>query len=273
MQATRKILSTREGTLAFAAIAALAAVAVLLTFMSSYKHRLNVGADPVTVLVAKGPLPKGSSGDLIAKKGLFQATGFKRDEVKDGAITDPASLRGMVATHSIVRGQQLTAADFARPTDPVLSKLGEDQRAVTVPLDSAHGMIGQVQAGDHVDVYAGFQVQSEGGSRPRPVLRVLLQDVEVLKAPEEGTKQGGLGGGNQTQNVVLRVADKDAVQLAFSSDNGKIWIAQRPQAGATQSKPSLVTLDRLLLGMDPIPVDRFLSGKRDLINKVYRGDF
>jgi pilus assembly protein CpaB len=272
VQATRKILATREGTLAFAAIAALAAIAVLLAFMRGYKHRLDVGADPVTVLVAKGSLPKGSSGDLIAAKGLFQATGFKRDEVKEGAITDPASLRGTVASHNLVPGQQLTAADFAKPTDPVLSKLGADQRAVTLPLDSAHGMIGEIHAGDHVDVFAGFQVQPEGAGRPRPVLRVLLQDVEVLKAPETQAK-GGLGGGNQTQNVVLRVPQKDAPQLAFALDNGKIWISLRPQAGATQDRPSLVTLDQLLLGMDPIPVDRFLAKKRDLINKVYRGDF
>jgi Flp pilus assembly protein CpaB len=272
VQATRKILATREGTLAFAAIAALAAVAVLLVFMRGYKHRLNVGADPVTVLVAKGPLPKGSSGDLIAKKGLFQATGFQRDEVKEGAITDPAELRGMVTSHNLVPGQQFTTADFTRPTDPVLSKLGDDQRAVTLPLDPAHGMIGEIHAGDHVDVYAGFQVQPAGSGRPRPVLRVLLQDVEVLKVPEASAKSGGLSSANQTQNVVLRVPDEEAPQLAFSQDNGKVWIALRPQAGATQGTPSLVTLDRLLLGMDPIPVDSVLSKKRDLIDKVYRGE-
>ena len=273
MHAMRKILSTREGTLGFAVVAGFLSVVVVLVFMRGYKRTLNEGAQPVTVLVAKGPLPKGSSGDLIAKKGLFQATAFKREQIREGAFTDPASLRGMVAVHEIVRGQQLTVADFARPTDPVLSKLAENHRAVTVPLDTAHGMIGQIRAGDHVDVFAGFQVQSDGSGRPRPVLRVLLQDVEVLKAPSATGKGGALTSAAQTQNVVLRVAEEDAPELAFSSDNGKVWIALRPQAGAHQDKPSLVTLDRLLLGLDPIPVDRFLANKRGLINKVYRGDF
>jgi Flp pilus assembly protein CpaB len=271
MQVTRKLLSTRAGTLGFAALAALLAAATLVAFMHSYKRTVDRNADPVTVLVAKGPLPKGSSGDVMAKKGLFHATGLKRDQVKDGAITDPSSLQGMVTAHPIVRGQQLTTADFTKPTDPVMSKLGDDQRAVTLPLDTAHGMIGDIHAGDRVDVFAGFQVQPDNAGRPRPVLRVLLQDVEVLKAPPAG-KTGGLSG-QQNQYVVLRVSDKDAPQLAFSSDNGKVWIALRPQAGAKQDKPSLVTLDRLLLGMDPIPVDRFLAKKRSLIAKVYRGDF
>ena len=257
MQITRKILSTREGTLAFAVVAALLAIAVLLVFMRGYKRSLDQGAEPVTVLVAKDQLPKGSSGDAIAGKGLFQATGFKREQVKEGAITDPSSLRGQVAAQNIVPGQQLTTADFTKPNDPVLSKLEEDQRAVTVPLDMAHGMIGQVQAGDHVDVFAGFQVHPDGATRPRPVLRVLMQNVEVLRAPPVGDKATqGLNQQNQVQNVVLRVKDKQAVELAFASDNGKVWVTLRPQAGATQDKLSLTNLDRLLLGLDPIPLDR-----------------
>jgi Flp pilus assembly protein CpaB len=262
MQATRKLLSTRQGTLGLAVLAGLLAVAALLTFMSGYKRNLDKDAQPVTVLVAKGSLPKGSSGDLIARKGLFQATGFKRQQVEDGAITDPAGLRGLVAVKEIVPGQQLTTADFAKPSDPVLSKLGADERALSVPLDSSHGMIGDVQAGDHVDVYAGFQVQPDGATRPRPVLRVLLQDVEVLKAPEGDQKSQGLAGGaSQTQNVVLRVRDQDAPGLAFSEDNGHVFLVLRPQAGAAPAKPTLTTLEQLLTGMPALPLNGSLAKK------------
>jgi Flp pilus assembly protein CpaB len=270
VQMTRKLLSTREGTLAFATLAGLLAIGLLLAFMGAYKNSVDEGAQPVTVLVARDSLPKGVSGDMIAEKGMFQATGFKRDQVKDGAVTDPASLRGQVATHNLVKGQQLTVADFSRPTNPVLSRLANDQRAVTIPVDSAHGMAGQIQTGDHVDVFAGFQVQSlGGGTRARPVLRVLLQDVEVLQAPPT-PKEGGLGSQSQTQNVVLRVSDKDAPQVAFSSDNGKLWISLRPPAGAKQDPPSIVTLERLLLGLDPIPVG---AGKRAGLAQLNQGDF
>jgi Flp pilus assembly protein CpaB len=267
VKTTRKILSTREGTLAFAVLAGLLAIGLLLAFMGAYKNSVDEGAQPVTVLVARDSLPKGVGGDVIAEKGLFQATGFKRDQVKEGALTDPASLRGQVAVHDLVRGQQLTTADFSQPKNPVLSQLSADQRAVTIPLDAAHGMVGQIQTGDHVDVFAGFQVQPAGSAgRAHPVLRVLLQDVEVLQAPP-APKQGGLSAGGQTQNVVLRVSDKDAPQLAFSSDNGKLWISLRPPAGAKQDPPSMVTLNRLLLGMDPIPV-----GGKNRISQLNEGD-
>jgi Flp pilus assembly protein CpaB len=264
---TRKILSTREGTLAVAAVAALIALATLLVFVRGYKRSVDDGAQPVTVLVAKSPLEKGSSGDAIARRGLFQATGFKREQVKDGAITDPGSLRGLVTAHEIVPGQQLTTADFMKQTDPVLSRLSADERAVTVPLDAAHGMIGQIEVGDRVDVLAGFQVQPDGAARPRPVLRVLLQDVEVLKAPPPGeADDGGVGGGaNDVRTVVLRVDAEHTPEVAFSSDNGQLWIVQRPQADSTDGAPSLVTLERLLLGLDPVPV-----GDRTAIERATR---
>jgi Flp pilus assembly protein CpaB len=274
MSLVRRVLATREGTIAFAIVAAVLAAVMLMAFTRGYKRSVERNGESVTVLVAKDALPKGSSGDVIAEKGLFQTTGFARDQVKDGAITDPATLRGLVAAHPLVRGQQITIADFVKPSDPVLSRLADERRAMTIPLDSAHGMIGRIHAGDHVDVLTGFQVQPDGAGRPRPVLRTLLQDVEVLEAPAGDKGQGGLGSSSsQTQNVTLRIAEKDAPQLAFASDNGKVWIVLRAQAGAKQSAMSLVTLDRLLLGLDPIPVDRFLANKRSLIRKVYRGDF
>ena len=104
MRTARKLLSTREGTLGFATLAGLLAVGLLLAFMGAYRNSVDEGAQPVTVLVARDSLPKGVSGDVIAEKGRFQATGFKRDQVKEGALTDPASLRGQVAVHNLVRG-------------------------------------------------------------------------------------------------------------------------------------------------------------------------
>jgi pilus assembly protein CpaB len=263
MRLSRKILSTRGGTMVFAAMVALLAAGALMVFVNGYKRSVDASAEPLTVLVAKEPLPKGSSGDLIAQKSLYQATGLKREQIKEGAITDPASLRGQVATHNIVPGQQLTTGDFARPTDPVLSKLGADDRGLGVALDIAHGLVGQVGAGDHVDVYATFMVKPDGAAQPRPITRVLLQNVEVLSAPELDEKDsGGPGAGAQIHNLVLRVPEKRAHELAFAQDNGKVWVALRPQAGADESPLSLTNLDRIVTGLAPIPLGDFRDRAR-----------
>jgi len=118
MQAARKILSTRQGTLGFAAAAAALAIVVLLVFMQSYKRSLDQRADPVTVLVAKGELPRGSSGDVVAGKGLFKATGFKREQVREGAITDPSSLRASVDFAELLQRAAMASLERGYPDVP-----------------------------------------------------------------------------------------------------------------------------------------------------------
>jgi hypothetical protein len=71
----------------------------------------------------------------------------------------------------------------------------------------------------------------------------------VLNAPD--SSGGGVGGGDNT-NITLRVSDRDAANLAFTADNGKVWIVLRPPAGAHDSRPSTVTLQTLLAGTRPI---------------------
>jgi hypothetical protein len=80
----------------------------------------------------------------------------------------------------------------------------------------------------------------------------------VLAVPADAG--GGLGGGSQEANVVLRLSDEQAAQLAFASDNGKIWFSLRPQSGASPAAPSFVTLETLLLGVKPVTVVKSFGG-------------
>ena len=91
---------------------ALAAVAFL-----TYRHYrghlvLNTGP-PVTVLVAKQAIPKGTPLRIIASKPLYTVETFRPSEVVGGAFSsDPSALRGMVTVKRIRAGEQLTTADF-----------------------------------------------------------------------------------------------------------------------------------------------------------------
>ncbi len=253
MQYAQKVLSTRGGTIAVSALAALLAAAIFIVYLKSYRTSLNEAAQPTTVLVAKSLIEKGTSGSVIGSGELFQTTDMPKSELKEGAVTDVAALRGRVAVHDVYPGQQLTTADFsAVPTDAVQTKITQDERAIAVPLDSAHGLIGHAQSGDRVDILAGFNV--DRADVTRPVLKMIMQDILVLEAPSE-TEAGVGAGGGKTGNVVLRMSDKQAADLAFASDNGKLWIVLRPKTGASQYRPSLVTLETVLFGVKPIRVE------------------
>lgn len=255
MQFAQRIFSTRGGTIAVGALAAALAAAVFVVYLHRYRASLNEASQPMTVLVAKGLIERGTSGTVIASEDLFQVTSTPKGELKEGAITDPDLLRGHVATSDIFPGAQLTAAQFsAGATDTVSARVVEYERGIAVPVDEAHGMIGKVQTGDHVDVIAGFIIDGDDGKQ-HPVTRLLVQNVLVLDAPAES--KAGFATGANKQSVILRMTDEEAAQTAFASEYGKVWIVVRPRSGSEQSLPSVVTLDRLLAGLKPIPVGRY----------------
>ena len=44
--------------------------------------------------------------------------------------------------------------------------------------------------------------------------------------------------GGSGANLNFKVTDVQATKLAFASDNGKLWLALRPSAGAKTAPPS-----------------------------------
>jgi Flp pilus assembly protein CpaB len=252
VQVVQKMLSTRGGTIALGGVAALMAAFVLLLYLSSYRSSVSADSEPVTVLVARTLIEKGMPGDIVGVRGLFNRDKAPRGQVREGAITDPSTLRGRVAVDDIYPGQQLTVADFAGTTDAIGAKLAGKNRAIAVPLDAARGMVGKVEAGDRVDVLAGFNVVAGGFGQGRPVVKVIMQNALVLDAP--AASGAGLGTANQTANIVLRVNRNQATEIAWAVDNGKIWVILRPRAGAPVTKPGIVTAESLLVGIPPVAV-------------------
>jgi Flp pilus assembly protein CpaB len=248
----RRFAGTRGGAITIAATAAALAGIVLLTFISQYKDRVQGGTVEHSVLVADRLIPKGTSGAVVVSDGLFKPSSVQGENVAAGALASSAALGGKVATRDIYPGQQITAADFASNADPLRGQLSGLQRAMDVPIDDAHGLIGEVRAGDSVDVLAGFNTANSNTGRGRPQLRTLIQDVRVLKAPDGGGKTTG----NDTKDLTVRVTADQAGQLAFAADNGKVWFVLRPPVGAKDPRPSSVTLESLLTGAPTIEVGR-----------------
>ena len=246
---TSRIFSTRGGTIAVGVAAAALAGLLLIVYLNRYRANVAATGAPATVLVAKRLIPQGTPGTIIASQGFFELTRVPKDQLKVGAIADPGIVAGRETLADIYPNQQLTVGDFSvGATYAAATRITGDERAISVPIDSAHGLIGQVRAGDHVDVYVGLNVGEAGGSRA--VLGLLAPNQLVLEAP---TQAGGSGtGGSHNSNIVLKVKTKDAAKLAFAADNGKIWLILRPQSGAKPTTPSIATVRNLLLGVAPL---------------------
>ncbi len=248
---TGRPLSSKNGSIAAAAVAAAIAGLLIVFFLQQYRDNVNEDGVPTAALVAEQLIEQGASGDTVGAQGRFKATTVPRDQLKPGAVTDAASLRGKVATADILPGQQLTAADFKPVGRGIVTKLAADERAITIALDSAHGLVANIGAGDHVDVLSGFLLDSSTG-RQRPALRMLMQNVLVLAVPAKTAKRGP--GANATSEVTLRVAAAAAPKLAFAADNGKLWLVLRPQNGEKIDNSTLVSMASLLGDAKPVRV-------------------
>ena len=248
---TGGLLSTRHGTISVAVAVALVAGALILLFVDNYRSSVAAEGEPARVLVANGLIEKGSAGDILANERMFRSAQVRADQVKAGAVVDPATLRSKIATRDVLPGQQLMAADFVPARDTVGSRLGSAHRAIAVPVDPAHGLTGPLRTGDRIDVLAGFS--TDNGGVGRPVVKKIVSDVLVLKAPAaEGGEKG---------NAVLRVPAKTAAQVAFAADNGKVWLVLRPGVGVRESPDDIVTLESLLFGRKAIKLEKPAGGR------------
>jgi len=230
---SNKLLTTRRGTVMLGAAAAVLAGIALLVYLNQYRDSVNSKNAPISVLVAKSLIQKGTPGNVIGSTRLFEVSSIPKDQAKTGAFVDPATLTGEVALTDIYPGQQLTAADFGVGGNALTQQLARDQRAVVIPLDSPSQVGGQIGAGDRVDVWVGFNGQGSNGVA-RPMVREVLQNMYVMNA--------GVGGGG----VTVRATAKEAGQLIYASQNAKVWLVLRPAVGSTTTHPPVITSNDLL---------------------------
>jgi Flp pilus assembly protein CpaB len=206
-----------------AAVLSLLAGAALLVFLREYRDNLT-STDRVRVVVARSLIPKGTPGEVVLEKRLYKVVRVEQGELADGAVIDPDVLKKRAAADDVFPGHQLTEDDFGVADGTIRSRLSEYQRAMTVPVDKAHGMIGEIEAGDRVDVIT----TDDGGIGILSAAQVAARNALVLAVPEEG------GGGvtARQEPVSIRVSDRAAATIAAAADGGKVWLVLRPPVGA-----------------------------------------
>src|SRR5262245_26719572 len=194
-------LSTRGGTLLVAALLSLLAGAALLVFLRQYREDVT-SSDRVRVVVAASLVPKGTPGDVILEKRMYRIARVRSDDVRDGALTDPADLTGQAVTSDVFPGHQLTVGDLEEAKGKLPAKLADFDRAITVPVDRAHGMVGKIDEGDRVDVITTTDSQTGGVT----IATVAVRDALVLAVPSGDESSSS----SRQQQVTIRVPDRAA---------------------------------------------------------------
>jgi len=192
------------------ASAVLAGLLIYL-FVSHYRKTTVLAPSNVTVFVARSYIPRGTPQSTVAAGGMLKPVSVPTTQAVAGAITDPSAITGQVSTAPITAGQQITASDFTTGNVTIGAYLKGNERAVAFSLDTEHGLTSYVVAGSTVDIMGLDGDKAE----------MLAQNVSVI------ANAGG--------NVVLRVSDKQALQLTSATGVSSLWLTLRPAAGAKDS--------------------------------------
>lgn len=154
----------------------LAAVAGLASY--SYLHdvqnRAYHNAKLVGVYTLSGPVAAGTTGATVISQGLVKQGKIPQQYLPTDAVTDLATIRNEVATTSLSSGQILESGLFTNPATAAATPaeaIPHGDVAITVSVDTVHGVAGLIRPGNLVDIL----VETAPG-----VEQFLYQNVSVL---------------------------------------------------------------------------------------------
>lgn len=216
---------------------ALALVAALLTsfYVTNYQRNVRKDETNVPVWVAKRDIPTGTSGTDAERKGMLTKSEVVRRNVVPGAISNPDQVAGLVTAQPIFAGEQVSTRRFSTQSQRgIKAQLTGVQRAIAIPGDEHQLLAGTLRSGDKVDLVATFGV---GGASALPVTRIVLRDIEVLRAPAGAAGDSSkISAQDGDFAVMLKVTDTQVQKLHWVFTAATKWhLELRPGTEAADS--------------------------------------
>ncbi len=142
--------------------------------------------------------------------------------VPEGALTRAEQAGGKWTRMPVLAGEFLTARRLGdRPPDPA-TDIGNGTGLLSVPVNPAHVLGGNLRPGDTVTIYAVPRPEREGAAARAVAAAERVTVVEIRNASaaptQAGRESGGMGGLNSTTGqvpawVVVRVTAAEAQRL------------------------------------------------------------
>ena len=196
----------RQGFL-LVVIAAAGLVGVFL-LIASYVSNVSREVGPMTkVLVLTRPVQTNASvpTTIITEKSL------PAKWAPPTALTDPLQTEGLVAASVLPVGHYLQQGDLKAP--PTLTPKRVE---IGVYFNPETGLLGQLAAGDLVDIIATYSTENQ--STTRNSAQVVVPNVKVLNiGPATST---GAGNGGISQAVYFSLTPEDALKVSYAQSFG-----------------------------------------------------
>lgn len=183
---------TPRRTIIFVAaiVVALAAGGLSYYFLNNAQQRAFNNAKLEQAYVVVKAIPRGFSGTVAASQGYFQQKSVPAETRPATAVTDLASLTGMIAIANLPVGLVLVDGLFVSPAQAAASfsqLIPAGDVAVTASLaDTAHAVANLPQPNDKVDIMVNVN-----GTQSYIIQNVLVLAIGSQTTPTSGTTTAG----------------------------------------------------------------------------------
>ena len=243
-------MQSRVLAILIAVVLALVATAALVVYVNGADRRAIANQEPVEILVARGTIKAGMSGEDAQNLKLIGAKAVPRESAVVGAFRSWSQLEGKFAAVDIMKGEQLLPTRWVGANEVEgrgLLPIQDDYQALSIGLDVTKQVAGFVTPGDNVGIVLTLPTQN-GGTRTQ----FLLQNVRVLAvgttALNSRTAQGGggrvsQGKGSQTLTAItLAVKEKYIENVVHAAEEGNLYLTLMPRnAEPAQRSPDGIT--------------------------------
>jgi len=201
-------------------------VAILSTgiFYGLFVGKLNSAtATPAAqgrILVAAEAVPAGT----VLKAQHVKSVPWASQALPAGALSKVEAAVGQTVLEGLAANELITASRLVSKNGGTVDGGGmgipDGMRAVSITVQDSAGVMALLKPGHKIDIHVVAQVQGPYGGQP--VLRTLLENMQVLTVPREPHFQRGGG-----QVITLIATPKEASMLGLADSTAKIRIALR----------------------------------------------
>lgn len=219
---------------------------MVVAYIGGADQRALEGAKTVEVLVVGKNVPAGTPAEQL--DAYVAAEMVPAKVVPAGAVSDVQELSGQVAAVDLMAGEQVLAARFAKPADlqePGTVAVPEGMQEVTISLEPARVVGGQLQAGDTVGVFISMEDgPDESGVVTHLTLhKVLVTRVQGVAVTTESSADADTVPANNVL-VTLAVTAPDAERIVYAQEFARTWLSKEP-AEASDKGTRLVDKDEV----------------------------
>lgn len=210
----------------------LALVVSVVTGLYFYNYLLHVNRR-LEVVVAARDIPQFS----VVENNMLRSITLPAEAVHPAAIKRKEEVLGKAVLYPIAAGEQVLGHRFSLAIGEagLLQGLGPEERAFLIPTNLSRAVGGMIKPGQRVDIILVSDPQKTGNL----LARTILQNVLVLDV--RGDRGTSVTAGRDTGllGVVVAVTAQEAEKLAFSSEQGHLYLTLLGELGRTTLTPGI----------------------------------